>query len=314
MPNNNAQKLTQGALMAAIFIIFVLLSLIPGLNIITMWFMPLPLIWYSIKYDIKSAAVVTVVSIVIALLFTGIVQGVLAFGFAIIGTTIGQAIRLGKSKFYIVMAATIASLFFFVVTFVTYIKFTNINIIDQGMKNAEKSLNTAMKLNEKLGIDQTQLLTPKMIDKAMEMASASVPSAIIFVSFLLGMMIIITSFPLLKRLGVTVPKFGAFRDLRLPKILLFIYIIVLGMQLFIKPETGTYLYVVAINLSLIFTMLFLMQGISFIHYFVYVKKMPTAIAWIGTVLAIPLSSYIILLGIVDLGFDLRMLLSGKTKK
>lgn len=314
MPNNNAQKITQGALMAAIFVVFVLLSLIPGVNIITMWLMPVPLIWYAIKHDFKSSIIVTIVGIVIALLFTGIIQGLLAFGFAIIGTTIGQAIRLGKSKFIIMMDGTLASLFFFVVTFGAYIKLSNINILDLGIKNAEQTLNQAKNFNEKLGLDQSQLVTSEKIKQAIDMANTSIPTFVLFVSFLLSLMIILTSFPILKRLRVSVPKFGAFRDLRMPKFLLLGYIIVLAINLFIKPEVGTYLYAVEVNLSLIFTMLFFVQGVSFIHYFVHLKKLPTAIAWIGTVLAMPLSSFIILLGIVDLGFDLRMLLSGKTKK
>lgn len=42
--------------------------------------------------------------------------------------------------------------------------------------------------------------------------------------------------------------------------------------------------------------------------------MPTGVKWVATVLAIPLSSFMILLGIVDLGFDVRALVKGKTKE
>ena len=41
--------------------------------------------------------------------------------------------------------------------------------------------------------------------------------------------------------------------------------------------------------------------------------MPNGVKWVATLLAIPLSSFMILLGIVDLGFDVRSLVKGRLK-
>src|SRR5690606_35416704 len=99
---------------------------------------------------------------------------------------------------------------------------------------------------------------------------------------------------ILKRLGITVPKFQAFKDLRLPRTILWIYLIVLTIQLFVRPELGTSLYVITFNFSLVLWVLLTIQGISFLHFVLDAYRAPKFLKGLATIFAIPLYNFVML--------------------
>ena len=99
-----------------------------------------------------------------------------------------------------------------------------------------------------------------------EMLEMTRPSSITIGVCALAFIMIAVILPILKRLKIDVPKFAPFRNMRLPRAILWYYLIVLSINLFVQPEFGTALYVVILNLSMILWVLLTLQGISFIHY------------------------------------------------
>ena len=59
--------------------------------------------------------------------------------------------------------------------------------------------------------------------------------------------LIVINLPILKRLGIEVPKFTALKDLTFPKAVLWYYLIVLTINLFVHPEIGSTLYMIMLN-------------------------------------------------------------------
>ncbi|MEH7558544.1 DUF2232 domain-containing protein, partial [Priestia megaterium] len=79
-------------------------------------------------------------------------------------------------------------------------------------------------------------------------------------------------------------------------------------------EQGTFMYVAIINIVMGLQMLVVLQGISFIFYFSHQKGYAKAIPIVVTILAliIPIILQIVrILGIIDLGFNLRKQLDTK---
>lgn len=157
-------------------------------------------------------------------------------------------------------------------------------------------------------------ITPDQIEAVSKMMELTIPSTVTLGAFFVAFILISINLPVLKRLGLNVPKFSPFQHMRLPRSILWYYMIVLCINLFIRPDLGSTLDVIVINVSYILWVLLILQGISFIHYFISKKGMPVGVKWIATLLAIPLSSFMILLGIIDLGFDVRSLVKGKTQE
>ena len=111
-----------------------------------------------------------------------------------------------------------------------------------------------------------------------------------------------------------VPKFKAFKDLRLPKAILWYYLIILVIDLFIRPESGTGLYVICLNFSIILCMLLMLQGVSLVYYVFDMYRLSKFLKVLVVIMILPLYSLFVMLGILDLGFDIRKFVKGKIQK
>jgi uncharacterized protein YybS (DUF2232 family) len=95
---------------------------------------------------------------------------------------------------------------------------------------------------------------------------------------------------------------------------LWYYLIVSIFSLFVSYEVGSFGYLATINALVILRVLLFLQGVSFIHYYFYVLGYPKWLAIVVTFLAVPLYTFTIILGVFDLGFNLRSYLKGRYKK
>ncbi|MFJ7737938.1 YybS family protein [Lysinibacillus sp. NPDC097287] len=312
MPNNQTKALVQGSMMVAIFTILMTMSAyIPFIFMIALLFAPLPIAWYCANYKRSSSILVAIVGCLLTILTSGIFMLPFAFIMALLGVVIGDAIRLRKSKLFLFMSSGIAMLFSSALVYLCYMFIAGINIVQISLDIARKSYEKSIEMTKDLPGQLT--ITPEQLDIMFKTMELTVPATITITAFLGAFVVVTVNIPLLKRLGLTVPKFAPFQEMRLPRAILWYYMAVLTINLFIRPESGSMLDVIVLNISYILWILLILQGISLIHYFIASKGMPNAVKWIATILAIPLSSFIILLGIIDLGFDVRSLMKGKTK-
>lgn len=316
MPENNVRQLTYGAMMASIFMVLILLSQVPLLTLVTTWFIPLPIALYASKFGVKKSIVVAIVGSLLVFLIIGIVSAFMAIFFAIIGMAMSANKDKPRSKVETLFAVATASILMMAGAVYAYIMFTGVNIVEKAMTFAKTTVyenyNATVKLAESL--DQPSPMTKEQVDLTIKTITETLPSLVILSAFFIGFLVVLINFPIMKKLGVPVQSFNAIKDLRLPKLLLLAYLIIILVEFITKPEASTYLYGVLINANVILSVLFFIQGISLIHFLMNRSGLPKAVAWIATILAFPLSSFVVLMGIVDLGFDLRMLLGDKRKK
>ena len=313
MPNNQTKALVQGSMMVAIFTILMIISAyIPFMFMVALLFAPLPIAWYGASFKRSSSILVAVVGCILTVLVSGITMLPFAFIMGLLGVVIGDAIYLKKSKLYLFMSSGIAVLLSTALVYLAYVRLAGLNMIDMSLdivrENYEQSNELAKSVTGKVAIQ------PEQLEAMIKTLELTMPATITIFAFSTAFIVITLNLPILQRLGLAVPKFVPFQNMRLPRAILWYYMIVLSINLFIRPEPGTMLEIIVLNVSYILWLLLILQGISFIHYFISKKGMPNAVKWIASLLAIPLSSFIILLGIVDLGFDVRSLVKGKTKE
>lgn len=313
MPNNQTKALVQGAAMVAIFTLMMIISAyIPLAFMLVFLFAPLPFAWYSAKYKRSTSILVAIVGCILTFITSGLAILPFAFIFALVGIMIGAAIRQQKSKLYLFMSSGIAVLLSTAIVFLAYVRLAGINMVEIGVEMAKKNYEQTAAMSQNLTGQST--ITPDQVEAVSKMMELTVPSTVTLGAFFVAFVLISINLPILKRLGLNVPKFAPFQHMRLPRSILWYYMIILCINLFIRPEPGSTLDVIVLNVSYILWVLLILQGISFIHYFISKKGMPVGVKWIATLLAIPLSSFMILLGIIDLGFDVRSLVKGKTKE
>jgi uncharacterized protein YybS (DUF2232 family) len=310
----NTYRLTEGAILLAIFAVLLLITLyIPGLGLIANFFVSLPFLFFGAKHDVKSTAVFTLAGVLLSMILGSFLAIPLALAYGTTGAVMGYMIREGKSRFASFMAGSIVFLVNLVIQYALSVVLFKINFIDELMETFRLSIDQSLKMLEQLGQTPDEKMI-KQFEAMVDLMETLVPSMFVMASFLLVFIIQLASFPLLKRFGVAVPKWRPFRELSLPKSILWYYLLTIILGMFIQPEQGTYWYWVIANLSFILQMLMVLQGLSFIFYITYAKGYPKALPIIALVLVflLPFVLYIVrILGIIDLGFDLRKRLGEK---
>ena len=124
MPSTKNQSLVYGAMMTALFVILLFMTVyIPVVSFFTAFITPLPLMWYGAKFTPKQTVLVATVSIIVGTLLGGIIVAPTALSFAVIGVVIGMGIRANYSKVALLMA-----------TGLTVLTVTVVSLSDNGLR------------------------------------------------------------------------------------------------------------------------------------------------------------------------------------
>lgn len=313
MQKNQIRFLTYGAMMVAFFAVLLAMSVyVPFVGFVTSFVAPLPIAWYSVKFERKHAALVTLIGIVISFLIGGIFGLIFALLVAPLGFIIGDAIRHKKSKLYMLMASGIFLVLMTAVQYIISILLMNINILEQFLETVEIYYDQVGNIMSSVG--QLPKDYDEMVEQTLLLIETIMPSYLIGGAFATAFIYIIINLSLLRKLRIQVPKFSSFREFRLPRAVLWYYLIVSILTLFITYEVGSFGYLASANAMLILRVLLFLQGVSLIHYYFYVLGYPKWTAIIATFLAVPLYTFTIILGVFDLGFNIRSYLKGRYKK
>jgi uncharacterized protein YybS (DUF2232 family) len=305
---DNARKITYGAMMIAVFAVLLAVSLyIPLVGSITMFFIPLPIILYRLKYDRASSLLVWVSGIVLSLLIGGVLLAPFAFVHGFLGLVIGESVRMGKTKLYSFMATGLTLLISGMMIYVGAVLFLGFNAIDVLRTAIQESKEQTSSIMSKYGslpdnYDET-------FDLALGMYEYTIPSLMILFVFTLAFIILTLNLGVAKRLGFDVPKFPPFREFKLPIITVILYGVILLITFFTDMKPGTNLHLIITNATVILRFLFLLQGISLIHYYVNEKKLPKVATVAATIFALMLTPITTMLGILDTGVNIRAWLS-----
>lgn len=168
-----------------------------------------------------------------------------------------------------------------------------------------ESLDTASSMISSLGQDGSEQLALyyDFIDTLPHMA----PFILVAFGIVFALLTQLASSYTLKKMNYAVPMLPPFRKWSFPKSFLWYYLIVLIIML-IGVEKGTALYTVTINLFPMFEIIMAIQGAAFLFHYFYEKKLSIAFPIIIVVFMMllpPLMTVVRLVGIIDLGFDLR---------
>lgn len=315
MQINQTRKLAHGAMMIAIFtVLMAIVFYIPMANIIAAVIAPLPMIWYSANYDRRSSFLVAIIAVIVTFFIGGLLLIPASLIFAASGVAIGDAIYNKKSKVFMFISTSIVLLVTFAIQYVISLRLFEVDFIRDSMELMKTSYIESIKMTEKLTGQATPKEVMDNINNMLNMLEMTLPASITLAMLLVSFILITVNLPILKRLKVDVPKFGEFSELRLPRSVLWYYLIALSINLFVQPEPNSSLAVIMLNISMILWILLTLQGISFIHFAIDAFGYPKFIKVLSTIVAIPLYSFVILIGIIDLGFNARDYIREKSQK
>ncbi|EOO31957.1 hypothetical protein ICM_04757 [Bacillus cereus BAG1X2-3] len=300
--------ITEGAALLAIYAILLLISMyVPILGTVVTFALPLPFILLTIRHKLSNVLVVFVAALFVTIIVSQPMNLVKTIMFGLIGIVLGYMYKTRKKPVEILIAGTLAYLIGFVLIYVASIKFFNIDIMKQMQSMFSESMVQSEKIVSAIGMpiskEQKELLT-----QMNDILQSLFPSILVLVSVCFSWITVIISGSVLKKLKHDIIPWPKFKDIQLPKSIVWYYVIFILLATFIKVEPTSYLHMVFSNLYVIFALLLVLQGLTFISFLAYRKGFTKGVPIISFIVCmfIPmLFPLVTILGIIDLGISLR---------
>ncbi|PEF43484.1 hypothetical protein CON72_01160 [Bacillus wiedmannii] len=207
---------------------------------------------------------------------------------------------------------TFAYLIGIMLIYVASIKFFNIDL----MKQMQNMLNESMAQSEKIVTAAGMPISKEqkeLFAQFNDVLQTLFPSLLVMVSVCFSWITVMISGSVLRKLKHDVIPWPKFKDIRLPKSTVWYYVIFILLSTFIKVEPTSYLHMVFSNLYVIFTLLLVLQGLTFIVFLAHSKGFTKGVPIISFIVCmfIPmLFPLVTILGIIDLGISLRSKIGG----
>ncbi|MDR7000021.1 YybS family protein [Neobacillus niacini] len=304
----NARILTEGAILLAAFTVLLLLTIyVPLLAVIINFVLPLPFIMFTSKNHIKYTVAFFVAALFISLIAGSLMGLSIMMIYGTTGAVMGYLIQKNKGRTSILISGTLTFMIGSVILYVISVAFFQFDLFHELLKAYEQyTLQSQELLKSRMTGEQYEKIVTQNANM-MDMLQVSAPSVLVMGSIFSVFAIQLICFPIAKRFGISTPTWGKFRELSMPRSLLWYYLIVLAANLLSHPQKGTYYYAALINLTYILELFMVLQGFAFLYFLFHQRNISKGIRVVITLLAfIPIFLSIIrILGIIDLGLDLR---------
>jgi len=309
----NTKFITEGAALLAIYAMLLLISMyVPILGTVVTFALPLPFILLMIRYALPNAFVIFTVAFLIAVIVGQPIGLVKTVVFGLMGIVLGYMYKKQRKPLELLITGSLAYLIGIMLIYVASIKFFNIDFIKQIQNIFNESVVQSEKIASAAGMpvskEQKELLA--QMNDILQMIF---PSILVMVSVCFSWITVMISGSVLRKLKHDVMPWPKFKDIQLPKSIVWYYVIFILLSTFIKVEPTSYLHMVFSNLYVIFALLLVLQGLTFITFIAHSKgftKGVPIISFIACMFIPMLFPLVTILGIIDLGISLRSKIGG----
>lgn len=304
----NIRWITEGAVLLAVYVVLLLATLyMPIVGIILPFTLPIPFLIFAMRHEWRYSLILLATASLLSIVVSSLLTISTAIMFGTTGIVLGIMYKHKKSALQLLVAGALIYTINLVAIYIISVTFFSYNFIQQTQELITQSIASSEQFMRAAGIqvNENQLAQMKQLPKIMGYA---LPSLVIMGSFMMSWLTLIIATPILKRLRFEVQPWPPFREIQMPKSVLYYYVLFLVLAMFIQVQEGSYLYIAILNLNLILPILMTIQGFSFLFLYCYKKEYPKFLPIVVVVLSIfiPfLFSLMSFLGIIDLGFSLR---------
>ncbi|MDY0409914.1 DUF2232 domain-containing protein [Virgibacillus soli] len=148
----------------------------------------------------------------------------------------------------------------------------------------------------------------EIIEEQMMIMKHLIPMMLVAISIFFAFIVQWISYKLLNRIEKANYHFPPFRTLSFPTAIVWVYFVALLVSFFQTDKEGV-LFLGAQNIMILAGLLMAIQGLSFVFFYCYEKKVSKAIPIVVVILTLIFSPlllpFIRILGIIDIGFGLR---------
>jgi len=307
----STKAIVEGALLSAITVVLTFFSLyVPGLGLLADLVLPVPTIILGMKHGLKISLLSVVVSGAVIAAFSGPIRAITSvLTFGLVGMGMGWALERKYSATKIFAVGTVASLVSNIALFLLSLAVMGINPLLEEIEIYRESLNSVTEIYGRLGVSpETIQPTIEMYQSILELLPLLIPAMLILASLSSAFLSYSVSKMILGRLGYAMEDFPPFWQWRMPPYTLLLFL--LG-QICILLEnywpTGI-LKQIGMNVQLIFTIAFFIQGLSVLAFYLARHNVSKVLRLFILLFAFstPLLAQILLLvGMFDTAFNFR---------
>ncbi|WP_078414502.1 YybS family protein [Priestia abyssalis] len=303
----NTRYLTEGAVLLALFAVMLLVSLyIPLIGGLFSLLLGVPFLIFTARHGWKNSILFFAGSLVLTGLFGAILLLPVTFAFGLGGAVIGELYKREKSRYSILLGGTVIFSVNLVLMFVITNVFANINMLNELQVAFEESMSSTEEMLRSLGQAPSEQQM-QLLKESFQTLQYLLPSFLVILGFILAFVTQWSAAPILRKLGYAIEKFPPLRSFKLPKSVLWYYLLVLVLS-FLEIEKGSFFYISVLNIATILQLLMVVQGYAFLFYYFHKKSVGKLVPIIIVIITLALPfflQFIRILGIIDLGFDLR---------
>ncbi|MGE7762045.1 YybS family protein [Peribacillus sp. NPDC097895] len=307
---NSGRRIAEGGALLALYCILLFITIhVPIVGIITLFFLPIPFILVTIKQKLSWSIGYLFVASLLTILIATILSVPLTLLMGATGIAIGYFLKKDKPMAPMFIGAVLVFLGGTLAIYAASVLITDVNYIEESMVMVKESFDHSVGIMESFGQEPTEQVKKRLYE-SIDMLNTLMPSLFVLMSVIMVLLIFLAAHPIVKRFSEKTLKWPHFRDLRLPKSLLWYYLITMLLALFVNTDKNSFVYMAITNLFFILQFFILLQGYSLIFYIAHVKSwakaIPVSILVVSLLLPLPIITTVIrFLGIIDLGFPFR---------
>ncbi|MEK3790073.1 DUF2232 domain-containing protein [Paenibacillus sp. FSL K6-1230] len=282
--------------------VLLLLSLLTPLRLITSFFLIVPAAVLYALLPIRQFLLYIVGVAVVALIASPVLLLSMLY-FLIPGLLMGMAYKKKAPALQALMTGTgvmVAMLLLLLLISTTLFQFDLSGYIREIVNQMVAPLQDMTNNNPLTSINWTDQDTKEVADATVAM----VPYALILTSFLMALITHVVTRPLLTAAGMDVPKMKPAREWRMPRALIWYYLLAVLIEWIAYGSSGGWATIIAANLIPLINICFVIQTIGFFFFLTHVRRWNPAISFLLSALVL-LIHPLRIIGIIDLAFPLR---------
>lgn len=317
MQQNRVKPMVEGGILSAISILFAIIgAYVPLLGAFATLIWPVPIILLGVRHGYKwSILSLVTAGVLIAILVHPLQAVLIAVGFGLVGIVMGYTIRLNYKPVKVLICGSAAFLISQIAVFLITMAVMGINPVDTQINEMLQGMQGVIDSYRQIGVKEEDLAKiTELTDFMKDYLKIIFPAGLAMAAFFVTFVNFLAAKIVLKRLGHHVEAFPPLKYWSLPRYIVYIFIMAIGLMLWGKSQEYTLLYNIGVNCQAVTSILLMLQGVALFYFLADKYKLSRFLRGIILILIFTsLGLFIqifVLAGAFDIVFDYRRLKTG----
>jgi len=299
MKRTNA--IVESGILAAVAIVMALVAMyIPVVGAFINFVWPLPIIACGVRNGLKWSILTTIVAgLICAMLLSPLQAFILVAVFGVLGIILGECMRRNTNPLTILAYGSIGALLALSINFAIAFWIMGIDPVNMMFQSFDSNLIQLAEYQRNSGVTEAEITANiNTYKELLKMMRVIMPGAFLLTAPILALINYWVAKKILTKLGNNFKDLPPFREMVIPSWCILPFTLsLIGVTYFFNNAPHSWYYQLCVNIQMIFSSIFVLQGLAIIYWYLHKKQKPT---WWGhlasCLICLQLVSIIILWG------------------